>query len=420
MNNLQKHIDLFIQAFRNETLYVACSGGIDSMVLLHLLSNSHPKIHVLHVNYHLRGEESNLDQLLIESVCRQNEIPLSISSIDLKIELQKNKHNLQEKARELRYAFFKEFLDKSSSKIVIAHHQDDQIETFFINLARKSGVMGMSAMLTIHDNILRPLLTIPRSEIIQYATDNNIQWREDKSNLENTYQRNKWRNIFLPFIEKEVDTIKESVLLLIEKFQETQLDLEKRVIGLAIQIRELGVLTFNEYDLLNEAERFELLRQVNLASTGIHLELNKLRSTEKGKKIALKQSDFCEILREDTYFFFQKKVKTALPKLVQQSVSVLPEKLDKQSIYLNKAQIKGELVLRYWEIGDRIKPIGLKGSKLISAVITDAKVPNHLRSQQLVLCDDSTILWCVGLCIGNTAIAKIGDNIIKLNIHKFH
>jgi tRNA(Ile)-lysidine synthase len=416
MNSLQQHIKQFIQAFEHETLFVACSGGIDSMVLLDLLTTVHTHIHVLHVNYHLRGEDSNLDQQLIEKECTKRTIPFTVLEVDLKSELNANNGNLQDKARKVRYEFFEKQLSKKSSKLVVAHHQDDQIETFFINIARKSGIMGLSAMLPIHNNVLRPLLSISRADIIQYAHEKGVNWREDKSNLENTYQRNKWRNVFLPLIEKENSTIKESVLLLIDKFQETQVILEKKVTDLNHEISTTGVLSFIEFDKLNVEELFELLRQLNLGTTGNLKELQKLRLSEKGKRLTFQQNSFTEIICEDSYFFFKKNELNTLPRLKLTSISQLPSTFNKESIFLNKAKINGELVVRYWKIGDRIEPIGLNGSKLISDIITDAKVPHHERNQQLVLCDDVSIHWCVGLCIGKNAIAKSGDDIIHVEL----
>lgn len=416
MNSLKQHIKQFIQPFKDETLFVACSGGIDSMVLLDLLSSVHQHIHVLHVNYHLRGEDSNQDQQLIENECNKRNIPFTVLEIDLKSELNTNNSNLQDKARKVRYDFFEKQLSEKPSKIVVAHHQDDQIETFFINISRKSGIMGLSAMLPFHNNILRPLLSISRADINQYALVKGINWREDRSNLENTYQRNKWRNIFLPLIEKENSDIKQSVLLLIEKFQETQSILENKVSDLNLQISATGALSFKEFDNLSMEELFELLRQLNLGTTGNLKELQKLRLSDKGKKLTLQQNNFTEIICEDSYFFFKENELNTLPRLKLTSISQLPSTFNKESIYLNKAKINGELVLRYWKIGDRIEPIGLNGSKLISDIITDAKVPHHERNQQLVLCDNVAIHWCVGLSIGSKAIAKPGDDIIHVEL----
>jgi tRNA(Ile)-lysidine synthase len=143
-----------------------------------------------------------------------------------------------------------------------------------------------------------------------------------------------------------------------------------------------------------------------------------LRLSEKGKKLTLQQNNFSEIICEDSYFFFKKIELTNLPELQLTSISQLPSTFNKESIYLNKAKIKGDLVLRYWKIGDRIEPIGLNGSKLISDVITDAKIPHHQRNHQLVLCDNATIHWCVGLCIGKKAIAESGDDIIHVELTK--
>ena len=209
--------------------FVACSGGVDSMVLLYILQKNGYAVSALHVNYQLRGLDSEKDQKLIETTCKRVGISVHIKRIDLHKMLEINEGNLQEEARNERYAFFQNFTKTADSKIVFGHHADDQVETFFLNLARGAGIMGLSGMLEENTGYLRPLLPFSKAEILAYAAENNVVWREDISNESNTYQRNKLRNIILPALKQFIPELSESVLLLVSVFQENQQELERIV-----------------------------------------------------------------------------------------------------------------------------------------------------------------------------------------------
>ena len=303
MSKIKEHIQEFTASFEAATTYyVACSGGVDSMVLLSVLHQLGKTIHVLHVNYQLRGEASDLDQQVIEDYCNQHSIPYSIHSVELSKELE-NGGNLQDLARNVRYTFFKEKALEIHSKIVLAHHADDQLELFLLNIARKSGVMGLSCMLTEYGRIIRPLLPFSKQEILEFAKKEGFVWREDASNQSNKYRRNSIRNVFLPEIEAQLPEFRESCLYLIEQFQKNQLEVEQKIKIVTHKIQQENLLLYSDFDLLTEVEHIELLRQLAIPF-GFLKEFKKLRHAENGKRLQLKKANQL-VIRTKTGFKWQ-------------------------------------------------------------------------------------------------------------------
>jgi tRNA(Ile)-lysidine synthase len=303
MSNIKAHIQEFTASYDTATTYyVACSGGVDSMVLLSILHQLGKKIHVLHVNYHLRGEASNLDQQVIEDFCTNHAIPISIHSIELQHELE-NGGNLQDIARKVRYEFFKKHATEPNSKIVLAHHADDQIETFLLNIARKAGVMGLACMLPEHGTFIRPLLPFSKQEILEFALKEGIVWREDASNQSNKYRRNSIRNVFLPEIEAQLPEFRESCLYLIKQFQKNQVEVEQKINKITHKIQQENLLLYADFDTLTEVEQIELLRQLAIPF-GFLKEFKKLRMAENGKRLQLKKAKQL-VIRTKTGFKWQ-------------------------------------------------------------------------------------------------------------------
>jgi tRNA(Ile)-lysidine synthase len=416
MRDLSSALEEFLGDDPFKRYFIACSGGSDSMTLLHLFHKLNKNVSAVHINYLLRGDDSEKDQEFVEATCKELGIPCHVKRVDLNRYLDEAGGNLQEQARKVRYSYFETFKVKRDHFIVLGHHSDDQVETFFLNLARGGGILGLSAMLPEHDQYLRPLLHYSKEEILEYAQKNNIKWREDSSNAKSDYNRNKLRNVILPELENEIPSLKESVLTLVDAFQSTQRELENTVKELARKVEAERQLFVNEYEKLDEFERIELLRQLDLSPT-VADELNKLIHAEKGRKIHLHDSRFQMIIREMDHFYFgENEPILILPAILKTTVDELPSTFSKDEVYLDPAKIRGELAVRTWRIGDRMKPVGLNGSKLISDILTDAKVPHSVRSRQLVLTDDEKILWCVGFAIGREAIATKNSQILKVGL----
>jgi len=423
MNNLFENISHSWAHLKEKTLFLACSGGVDSITLLHILHQANFRLEVIHINYQLREEDSEKDMLLVQQTCSKLAIPFHLKKIDLQPILNAKGGNLQEIARNIRYDFFEEKKSLSDHNyIVLGHHKNDQIETFFMHLARKSGIMGMACMPAEHHRYIRPLLPFSKEEIISYARENKIEWREDYSNKTNKYTRNILRNILLPELQQQIHSLEESVLLLVAKFQETQLELEKSISPICEKIYQDETLSFLEYDSLNENEKVELLRQFEQKASLLN-ELEKLRCTQKGKLLNLEQSSsrFHQVYREDSYFKFVrgKSDNKIIPTMIIHEIHQLPSSFFSNTIYLDPTKIKGDLNLRKWNKGDRMRPFGMNGSKLISDIIKDAKTPSCNKKEVLVLTDDEKILWCVHIRCGAEAIATLEtDRIWEIKIHK--
>lgn len=420
MRNIETHIKEFLQPYHNQRIALACSGGIDSMVLLHALIKMNFRPTVLHVNYHLRGEDSDLDAIFIKSYCSEHSLDYFELNTDLKSHLKTFGGNLQQEARNVRYDFFDSF-DDGNTKILLAHHADDQVETFFLNLARGGGIMGLSCMLEENEMYLRPLLPFFKKEIHTYALNENLKWREDVSNEKLDYSRNKLRNVFIPEMETQHPKLKLDVLCLIEKFQENQSTLELKIKPIFNTLLKTKKLEFQIFDFLSQEEIHELLRMFDIKPSYVS-RLSELRKKENGKflKFSVSGSNgkIQKIFKEDDAFrFVLKDDETEITfKLVIEKNVQLPKSFDKQVIYLNPEKIAGDLKLRKWINGDRIKPIGLSGSKLVSDILKDAKVPLAFRKNQWVVHDDKNILWLVGFAVSREAIANNRTPVWKVSV----
>jgi tRNA(Ile)-lysidine synthase len=387
---------------------LAVSGGLDSMVLLSIFHTLKLPFEVAHVNFQLRGLESENDQKLVETFCSKNSIRIHVCRTDLKEILNDNKGNLQQHARRIRYDFFQKFIDdKTVDYVVTAHHQDDQVETFWLMLSRSAGISGLSGMDEVSNCIFRPLLTVSKMELKDYAIEHGIEWREDQSNQKNDYQRNLWRNELLPYLTKEIPSLNTAVLTLMACFKEDKAVQDKTVSSYIKQIQSTCFINFNNYDQLSIYQLITIFNYFNIPVLKI-AELSKIRQAQKGKIVTIDSNKrpFSSIVKEfDSFYFAKKENSLSLPTLLIERVDFIPASFTKQEVFLDAQKIEGELRLRPWIKGDRINLIGLKGSKLVSDVLTDAKIPNFSRDKQWVLVDDKHIIACWGHAIGRDCLA---------------
>lgn len=411
MHKIEAHILDQWSHLKSVHLFVACSGGLDSMVLLHVFRTLGFDVSVLHVNYQLRGEDSDLDQKCVETYCSQYTIPFKAI-----VENVNPAQNLQESAREIRYRWFDANMREiKGSKTLLAHHADDQVETFFMHLARKSGILGMACMPAAQHNYIRPLLPFSKSDLLEYAVQKNIVWREDTSNASSKYRRNFLRNEVLPKLYQSHPELKESVITLISAFQQTQLTLETTVAPALKHIRETNHLPFALFDQLSREAHFELFREFGVSGKALE-EINKLRNAPRGKRFDLHNRFYTSIVKEEAGFSFLRPDHSPIF-LHTEEVAELPNVFSKTEIFLDKSLVSGTLSLRFPKKGDRISPLGMTGSQLIADILKDAKIDANTRSKALVLCDDTAIHWLVGYKIGRLAIATHNSaRIVKCTI----
>ena len=282
-NNFKKILMTLGEDIPSKKFLLAVSGGADSAVLSHLFRVSGFEFQIAHVNYHFRGEDSNLDQKIVQDFCKKNNIKFHLK--DVSEEEKTEMKSLQNWAREVGYNFFFKHLKKENLDfIVTAHHLNDELETFIINLSRGSGIKGLSGIPKNENRILRPFLTFSKSEIYAFAEENNIDFREDKSNQKDDYLRNKIRNQIVPKMVEVfpnfLDQFSESLGYLDTVNQFFQEEIQKTFEEIFIDGNEYD-FTLNKEILFQKHKTIiiEIIRK--LGFTGIEIE--KIMSAENGK-----------------------------------------------------------------------------------------------------------------------------------------
>ena len=282
-NNFKKILMTLGEDIPSKKFLLAVSGGADSAVLSHLFRVSGFEFQIAHVNYHFRGEDSNLDQKVVEDFCKKNNIKFHLK--DVSEEEKTEMKSLQNWAREVRYDFFFNLLENENLDfIVTAHHLNDELETFIINLSRGSGIKGLSGIPKNENRILRPFLTFSKSEIYAFAEENNIDFREDKSNQKDDYLRNKIRIKIVPKITEIfpnfLEQFGESIGYLATVNQFFQEEIQKTFDEIFIDGNESD-FTLNKEILFQKHKTIiiEIIRK--LGFTGIEIE--KIMSAENGK-----------------------------------------------------------------------------------------------------------------------------------------
>jgi len=279
--------------FEDKKFLLAISGGVDSMVLAYLFVELGLKFDVAHVNYHLRAEDSNRDQEIVRSFCSKNKINFHIYDISEKDKKPENSIELW--AREIRYGFFFDILEKYSLDfLVTAHHLNDQLETFIINTSKASGISGLCGIPNNKNKILRPFLHITKKQIYDFARKNNIDFGEDYTNQSTDFLRNKIRNNIIPEIEKINSHFWEnfdksiSHLNMAKNFIEEQIN--KILIDIIVSQNKTEVILDKE-KLSSQSEfvRYEILKKYSFLSLN---EQKKIFSSQngsifKGKKLKI-------------------------------------------------------------------------------------------------------------------------------------
>lgn len=279
----QQHLESICTHYKELKFLLAVSGGVDSMALVHLFRALNLKFQVAHVNYHFREEDSNLDQKLVEDYCKYHQI--KFHSKDISEAEKAEMKSLQNWARNIRYDFFFKVLKQEKLDfIVTAHHLNDDLETFIINLSRRSGIKGLSGIPRNENQILRPLLLFSKSEIYEFAEENKIEFREDKTNEKDDYLRNKIRNQLTPklldIFPDFLNSFQESVSHLDAVNQFFQEEIEKIHAEIMISGNENEFILDKEKLLAKpKILRIEIIR--NLGFSG--LEIEKIMIAENGK-----------------------------------------------------------------------------------------------------------------------------------------
>jgi len=371
----------------SDRILVAVSGGLDSVVLLHLLKNSVNDLAIVHCNFQLREKDSDEDEKFVKSLAKFYNVPIFSKRFDTKSEQKKSKQSIQMAARNLRYAYFSDLLKKENyDYVAVAHHADDQIETFFINLLRGSGVKGLRGMLAKREQIIRPLLKFSRQDLENYAIKNNLKHREDISNSDDYYLRNNIRHHLIPSLETLEKSAKISILQSMENLQ----DLE----------------TQSLQDLEN-------LQKCGFSATQIR-SIQKTIGKHSGKQFTSKTHRAIthggRLIIEPLLNSICTGVPTCTPLNAHLHAPLQINLINIKNFVLNTnpkiAQLDFDklqfpLTLRHWEKGDFFIPFGGRNKQKLSDFFINQKLSRFEKERILLLCSGNDIAWIIGHRIDN-------------------
>jgi tRNA(Ile)-lysidine synthase len=398
------------QLFQNsDKVLLTISGGIDSMVMLDLFIKSNTKIAVAHCNFGLRSNESDGDEKLVFNTCQKNNIEYFTIKFNTKSFAEENKISIQMAARQLRYDWFNKIaLENNCQFIATAHHQNDVAETMLINITRGTGMSGLHGILPKKNNIIRPLLFSNKAEITHYANEHNIDFREDSSNKKDNYWRNKIRHLVIPKLEELNTNAVNNFYLLSKKISTDEILLNERINELKSQfVKTSNNLVYINLEIMQHAAvtslLFSILSEYNLNETAI---LNMIENHQNNSGIifesetheALIDREFIIIRERKTEEFHQtllidntiQKMNTPMGEISFETMNEKPSIFSKDFLYLNIEKTGNEFIIQTWQQGDRFKPLGMNGNKLVSDYLIDQKINVFEKQKCMVLVSKKT------------------------------
>ena len=411
INIVSKFIDKKLLCQRDDKLLIAISGGADSVALFLCLKELGYDIELAHCNFNLRGEESDNDEEFVKQLADNFGVRLHLKSFDTEKYANGNKVSIQVAARDLRYKWFNELLvDNNLNYIAVGHHKNDDVETFFINLTRGSGLKGLLGIKPKNNNIIRPLLCVSRLEIETYLLAFKQSFREDSSNKTVKYLRNKIRYELIPLLTEINPSIQKTISNEIEilegvfqVFEEQIESKRKKIVQNENGIFKLKITDVQKLNPLN-IYLYEFLNPYGFSEVN---QINKALNTQSGKQFFSKNYQL-NIDREYIFIFkiskenlsfeiLENQHKISTPFTMELSKST-DRKVVKDRVIakLDFDKLKFPLVLRKWKQGDKFMPLGMPTFKKVSDFFIDNKYSLIAKQQQWILCSADDIIWIVG------------------------
>lgn len=424
MATLQKKFERFVKKESlfepSDKLLVAVSGGIDSMVLLHLLHSSGYSVAIAHCNFQLRGNESDLDATLVSNYADNMKVRHFQKNFDTRDYMAEHQMSVQEAARTLRYRWFDELMQTHGFDCLLtAHHANDQAETMLYNLVKGTGIAGLRGIPIANDYIRRPLLFAKRQEIEKYARQEKLQWREDASNQEDKYSRNHIRHKIIPelqqinpglaqtmlnnslryaaiekLLQNEVSKIKDHWMFKTKRGFQLKMDwYSQDAGGLAILCEILKPFGFNWDQCLSLADG---LGPVSTQSSGNKYYASEYALYVDRQSLAIEPLDQRESIDLLVHEFTEA---ISIPWCTFSFES--SDTIDEWSAHNNEASLDADKVnfpirIRNWQQGDAFIPLGMKGKKKLSDFMIDEKIPVNLKSRVVLFESDGEIIWVAG------------------------
>lgn len=390
------------------------SGGADSTALLHLLLEAGCRVYAVHCNFHLRGEESDRDMRFCRELCRRLEVPLDIVHFNVREYMVSHSVGMEEACRQLRYAEFHRLKEKyGARRTVVAHNADDNIETLILNLFRGSGIKGLRGMLPDTGEVARPLLEVSRKEILDYLDSIGQDYITDSTNLESEVKRNFIRNELLPLAETRWPGLHKAVTATLRNLRSDEAVISATEMNLIGRPEEKPAkLTFDTIKSAPDAEwiidrwgtrhglRHHSAREISTHYEAGTLMTGKRWRAEKGNIFAtsggleyIPDADEKKGEGQDVGAIYDIK-EVGLTDMVWKEI-----KSDSSNEVLWLPISPDRFIMRSPRPGDRISPLGMKGSQLVADILRDARLPLTARKNILLLCDRKSgeVIWVPGI-----------------------
>jgi tRNA(Ile)-lysidine synthase len=405
---------------KNCHVILAVSGGVDSVVLTDLVFKAGFNFTIAHCNFQLRRQASDSDEQFVRSLGEKYGKEVLVKRFATQDYADSNKVSIQVAARELRYAWFEELIKNSkfqipNSKLLTAHHADDNIETVLMNIFRGTGISGLHGILPVQGNIIRSLLFAHKASIIEYAQQHNLSWVEDTSNATDKYSRNFFRHNVIPLIKEVYQNADENLLANIERWKEVE-----QVYNQSIQLTKskllehkgnevhIPVLKLQKNQPLNTIA-YEIVKEYGFTAAQVN-DIIQLLSAENGKFVA---SATHRVIRNRNWLIIAPVVSTeALNILIEEKAesinfengSIKISLMEKSStvsedanlVRLDVAKVQFPLILRKWKTGDYFYPLGMQKKKKVNRFLIDKKLSTTQKEKVWVIESNKRIIWVVG------------------------
>ncbi|OFX27408.1 MAG: tRNA lysidine(34) synthetase TilS [Bacteroidetes bacterium GWA2_31_9b] len=403
---------------KTDKILLGVSGGIDSIIMFHLFRMSGYHFAIAHCNFQLRDRESDEDEEFVKNLAENFNIPFFNTRFNTKSIATEEGISIQMAARDLRYEWFVEIRkSKGFEYIAIAHNSDDQIETFFINLARGTGIKGLTGIKNKSGKIIRPLLFASRKEIQEFATQNNFLFREDSSNSSKKYARNLIRHDIIPSLEKINPNFRQVMIENIQHLKETEqifnMDILDKYKSVVSKINETILLNINELKKLDPIESYlhEFLNPYGFSHSQI-IDIVSTFDNSAGKQFI---SPTHRLIKDRENFILEEILAhTEKVFYINEDIAILeyPIHLRVEKIQMDdhftieknitigqfdSDKITFPLTIRKWQKGDYFMPLGMKNLKKVSDFFIDQKLSLSEKENTWILESGNKIVWIIGL-----------------------
>ena len=438
LKRFQRYLDEHDLVAPGDRILLAVSGGVDSMAMLALFAGCGYDFAVAHCNFQLRGEESEEDEKLVREEAARYGVPFYNIRFDTEGEMERTGESVQVTARRLRYAWFDSLCREHGYNVIsVAHHADDSIETFFINLFRGTGLKGLTGISIVNGRVIRPLLFATRREIFDYANARKIPFREDSSNRSTKYLRNKIRLGLIPRLREINPSFTEIMGRNVQRLSEAQLFINHSIAKLRGEVEQRrDGLTYIYPDRIDPGFPvgfviYELLNGYGFRGDTIDALVESLRDGTSGKRFyardyvaytdrrtiivgPISEGDDCAVsVRRDADKAYCGNSVLLFRFLDIDSVETLD--VPPHIALLDADRLEFPLEVRRWREGDSFVPLGMEGRKKVSDLLIDAKIPVAEKQRQFVVLSGGEIVWVIGRRIDDRyKITSATENVLKI------